>query len=239
MIRYPPIRRLARACFLVSGLTLGMAVLAPATPAAAQDAHGFGVVAGLGYEMGGPGPSLASALTAQGMGDRHMAGSGEVTQYPLYYDAGIGLAVFLGGHYQFRGPYSVDFLVSNGSRGHAEGYSNSGPDRLLIRWSSGMLTATAGVHLGPVRLAAGPTVNMIFWDMERNWAPQPALTTPLLGATALATARIPARDAVVSLSAGVRAFGRADLSDALGLPITAQYDTWFVGLTVSPRPQRY
>jgi hypothetical protein len=232
--------RLARAVGIAVAVTLGAGLLARATPAAAQEPHGLSVVAGGGYEMGGPGPSLARSLTAEGLGDSHLEGSGHITQYPQYYEAGIGLAVFLGAHYRFRGPYSVDVLASNGSRGHAEGFDNSGPDRLLVRWSSGMLTATAGLHLGPLRLAVGPTVNMIFWKTERNFSEKRNLTTSILGGTAEVSVRIPTRDVLVALSAGVRTFGTADLSPVLDdLPLTARYRTWFVGLTVMPLRPRY
>jgi hypothetical protein len=223
----------------IAAAALAVGGLFAAAAAAAQEPQGVSVIAGGGYEMGGPGPSLARSLSAVGLGDSHQSGSGVITQYPEYYEAGIGLTFFVGGHYRFRGPYSVDFVVSNGSRGHAEGFDNSGPDRLLIRWTTAMLTATAGIHFGPFRLAAGPTLNMIFWSTERNFSENPGLTTPIAGGTALLTARIPTRDVLVSLTAGARTFGTADLSTVTELPISARYETWFVGLTVMPLRPRY
>lgn len=230
-----PVRALGGAFILI----LGTGFLALRNPATAQEPFGLSVVAGGGYEVGGPGASLSRSLTAAGFGDLHTEGSGVRVQYPEYYDAGIGLVFFLGGHYRFHGPFSVDFLVSNGSRGHIDGYDNSSPDRLLIRWSAATITSTGGVHVGPLRLGIGPTLNMIFWDSERNWSKQPNLTTPVLGGTALVTARLPAREVLVSLTAGYRAFTTAHLSPAIDLPIDARYETWFIGLTVLPRTRRY
>lgn len=215
-------------------VAMACAALAAAPPALGQEPHGLSAIAGGGYERGGPGPSLATSLTAAGFDDYRFEGIGTRVDYPQFYDAGLNLVFFLGAHYRFRGPYSIDAIVSNGSRGHAQGYDAAGPDRLLLRWSSLLLTSSAGVHLGPVRLAAGPTVNVLFWDTERNWAQERTFVTPVPGATAVASARFPAGDVLISLQTGVRAFAPADLAPALRLPLETRYSTWFVGVTVLP-----
>ena len=213
-------------------LLLGLSALT--APLAAQEAPGLSVVAGGGYEQGGPGPSLARSLEAAGFGDYHFEGGGVRADYPQYYNAGLNLVLFLGAHYRFEGPFSIDALVSNGSRGHAQGYDAAGPDRLLLRWSTALLTSTAGVHLGPIRIGAGPTLNVLFWDAELNWSDLGSYMTPVLGGTATATARLRTRSVVVSLNAGVRTFMDASLEPAPGLPLETGYDSWFVGLTVIP-----
>ncbi|MFO7894632.1 MAG: hypothetical protein R6U63_12930 [Longimicrobiales bacterium] len=208
--------------------------LAAATPAPGQEAHGLSAIAGGGYERGGPGSSLAGSLAAIGFDDRLFEGGGGWVDHPRLYDAGLNLVFFLGGHYRFPGPYSIDAILSNGSRGHAQGYDGSGPDRLLLRWSSLLLTSSVGVHLGPVRLAAGPTVNVLVWDTERNWSDERTFVTPVPGATAVASARFSAGDVLASLQTGVRTFAPADLAPALSVPLKATYSTWFVGVTILP-----
>lgn len=199
--------------------------LAAAAPAPGQETHGLSAIAGGGYERGGPGPSLAASLTATGFDDYRLEGGGARIDHPRFYDAGLNLVFFLGGHYRFRGPYSIDAILSNGSRGHAQGYDAAGPVRLLLRWSSLLLTSSVGVHLGPVRLAAGPTVNVLFWDTERNWSQERAFVTPVPGATAVASARFHAGDVLVSFQTGVRTFAPADLAPAMNLPLETRYST--------------
>lgn len=215
-------------------IAMACAALASAPPALGQEPHGLSAIAGGGYEQGGPGPSLAGSLADNGFDDYRFEGGGARVDYPRFYDAGLNLVFFLGGHYRFPGPYSIDAILSNGSRGHAQGHDASGPDRLLLRWSSLLLTSSVGVHLGPVRLAAGPTANLLFWDTERNWSQERTFVTPVPGATAVASARFPAGDVLVSLQTGVRAFAPADLAPALNVPLEATYSTWFLGVTVLP-----
>jgi hypothetical protein len=205
-----------------------------ASPAAAQDRHGLSFLGGAAYERGGPGPSLVASLDRAGFGDTRLEADGPY-EHPLYVYAGLELSGFVGGRYRFRNPFSIDFVISNGSRGHAEGYRSYGQTTLFLFWTSIRLTSTVGVHVGPVRLAAGPTMNTVFWDAEINSVSIDGFTRVVVGGTGTVSVNIPGDGVLFSLVAGARAFPAMSLRPELEEPISAHYGTLFLGITLAPQ----
>lgn len=230
-----------RRCTRVA-LVLGL--LAAGKPVSGQERLGLTAMAGGGYESGGPGPSLVASLADIGLDGYHQEGVTDIAYYPRYHDEGIGLVFLLGCHYRFPGPFSLDLLASNGSRGHAEGYGGHGYDpvpgapRVLLRWSALAVSSTAGIHVGPVRLAVGPTLDIITWDVENTTARNAHFVTPVLGTTGTATVRVARSDVLISLTGGVRRYGTVELWKQLGLGIRARYSAWFIGVTFMPADPR-
>lgn len=215
--------------------TAVLAILISLLTAGPTAGQGLVFVGGLGYEQGSPGPTLVASLADAGLDDTRSRSGRPGIEHPFYYDAGLKLTAFLGGRYRFPGPVSLELLFSNGSRGHAQGYDASQHRTLVLAWSSLLVTSTVGVHLGPIRLGAGPTLNALFWDAEWDWEDDDAFTTPLLGLTGGITADVPVADVVISLRAGGRAFPAVEVNPTLRVPLDAQYNTFYLGLTVIPR----
>lgn len=214
-------------------------VLALAAPAGAQGSRGLSFVGGLAYETGGPGPSLVDALTEVDLADDKPGRCYGVTcvsstEYPFYFDDGLNISAFAGARYRFGAPFSMELLLSNGQRGHAEGYNDQDKRTLLVAYASFMLTATAGVHLGPVRLSAGPVVNNVIWDVKRNTQDIGKQGIPVVGLTLGASGSIRIRDVLVSLRAGARRFPTTDLQPTFNVPLQADYRSFFVGIAVLP-----
>lgn len=216
--------------FRASLITI-LAAFLLATPATGQEEYGLTFVAGLGYERGGPGSSLVESLDAAGYGQtRNEFGSG-VVEYPRYYNEGLNLSVFLGLRYRY-GPVSFETLFSNGSRGHAEGYNSQAS--LLVSWTSLRAATTIGLHLGPVRLAAGPTLDAVSWEAEENWSNLGKGLTPALGGTASAGISFPIGRERIAITAGARTFPTMDLASHFSRPVEARYGTFFIAVTVLP-----
>ena len=205
-------------------------------PGTAPDSSRSGLtyVLGIGYEQGGPGSEVARSFVEAGYGDNRTPRAGVRQEYPFDYTDGLNLAAFVGARYRFDAPYSIELIFSNGHRGHAEGFDGGDLSELTVSWASFLITATLGVHLGPVRLAAGPTLNAMYWSATLNEQDLGGPNTTVLGATALAAAEIPTQDVLVSITVGTRSFPTVDLVEAAFIPVTAYYRTFFVGVTVLP-----
>lgn len=217
----------------VVGLTV-LAALLIAGPAAAQGPRGLTFVGGIGYEQGGPGASLLDGLTAAGMDDTKMAWGSGTTRYPLHYTEGLNVVAFIGGRFRFDAPLSLELLLSNGQRGHAEGYSATDQETLVVAYASFLASVTGSVHLGPVRVGAGPVINAMAWDATRNSQDAGSATTSLVGGQVEGGFSVRAGDTRVSLRGGVRRFPPVDLGPAIAVPMEAEYRSFFVGVTVSP-----
>ena len=221
-------------------LLVGIGVLLAYTaPAGAQDGRGLRFVGGLAYESGGPGPSLVDALAAADLGDDKPGRCYAITcvsstEYPFYFNDGLNVSAVAGTRYRFDAPFSVELLLSNGQRGHAEGYNDQDKQTLLVAYASFMLTATAGVHVGPLRLSAGPVVNNVIWDVKRNTQDIGKQGIPTVGVTLGAGGSIRIRDVLVSLRAGARRFPTTDLHPTFNVPLQADYRSFFVGIAVLP-----
>lgn len=195
-------------------------------------------VGGLAYEPGGSGAALAGALAAAGYDDffRGACAGGtcpNATQYPFYHNTGLDLAAFAGVRIHPPGPFSLEALVSNGQRGHAEGYDQETRRHLLVAYASFILSAGLGVHLGPLRLEAGPALNRIGWEVTRNSASTVERSTVTLGGMAAVSGELRVGDALVSLRAGLRRFRPADLRTRAQVPLEPDYRSLIVGLTVT------
>lgn len=224
--------------WVAAGVAGLLAVLIGATPARPQEDRGLMFLGGLAYEQGGPGPSLVDELITAGYGDGRphpCAYEGcQVDETPFYYDAGLNVIVLLGVRYHFLPALSIQVLGSNGQRGHAEGYSFSRREHLIVAYSSLMFATTLGAHLGPIRIEAGPVVNRTAWEVTRNSFSGSRGRTSVLGATAGLGASLRLADVILSVKAGIRRFGSADLPTALQLRVAPRYRSFFVGLTASP-----
>lgn len=208
-----------------------------ATPAAAQDS-GFSFVAGLAYEDGGPGPELVEALRHIELDDVRPGGCRgtvcvEPTAHPFYFDEGLDLAVLLGFRYRFRAPLSVEGLISNGARGHAEGYDAEARDHLVVSYASFLLTTTLGAHLGPVRVEAGPVFNSTRWKSTFNSTRETKDGTFTVGGLVGASASFRFKEVLISLRTGVRRFPSAGIENPLQVQLEAGYDSFYVGASVA------
>ncbi|MDX1675034.1 MAG: hypothetical protein R3314_09590 [Longimicrobiales bacterium] len=219
-------------------LTVAVAALSIAAPAAGQGSHGLTFVAGVGYERGGPGPSLVESLEAADLGDTrpercYVQTCVEAVEHPFYFDDGLNVVAFIGARYRFPAPFSLELIGSNGQRGHAEGFNMDTKETLIVSYASFMLTATGGVHLGPLRLEAGPVLNQILWETTRNSDKLREQGKPVFGTVVGASGSIRISEVYLSLRAGVRQFPTIDLRD-LGVPLEAEYSSFYVGVTVLP-----
>ncbi len=218
-----------------------VAALVVAAPAAGQDAEGVSFIGGMGYEHGGPGPDLVSALDRGGLGDVQpgtCAGAicQDSTYYPQHFSEGIGLVVTLGFRYRFPGPYSLDALLSNGQRGHAEGYTEQPlQNQLTVTYNSYVLKSTIGVHLGPIRLGVGPALLFTEWNAVANSAVEEHSSSRTVGTVASISYSVSLPSTVLGFQAGVQQFGSVDVPNSMKIPIDAAYRTWNVGVTVNPR----
>lgn len=207
-----------------------------ALPASAQS--GLTFVGGVGYEEGGPGPSLVESLAAAGLADVKEGRCFLTTciadvEHPFYYNEGLNMTAFIGGRYRFNAPISIELLFSNGQRGHAEGFSDETNQTLVVAYASFMATTTAGLHLGPFRLEAGPILNQIFWDVTRDSRTLSEESTSVMGLLFGASGSVRVSDVYLSLRAGVRRFPTVDLTH-LRVPLEARYRSFYVGFTVLP-----
>ncbi|HSH45613.1 MAG TPA: hypothetical protein VK966_07140 [Longimicrobiales bacterium] len=224
----------------VLGLALVLALGGPGAPAAAQEASGLSFVGGVAYERGGPGDALVRSLREAGLDDVRTQSCPapnaqcEDVAHPFHFSEGIPIAGFIGARYRFTLPVSVEALVSNGERGHAEGYNEERSEHLIVGHTSFLLTTTAGAHLGPVRIALGPTLKATRWKVTRNSGAANRQSTMSVGATAELSAALFTRAAETRFRAGYRAFPDRDLSGTLHEPLEAEYRSFYVGVTVSP-----
>lgn len=207
-------------------------VLTASTAAAAQS--GINVVLGLGYEQGGPGPSLVDAMDVSGFGiDRARdCIRCAVLDYPLLFREGIGAAAFIGFAYRPDLPLSVEVLLSNGDRGQVEGYNGLRDGVLVVTYTSYLVESTVSAHLGPLRIGAGPVVGRMNWKATRSVGNDEDTQTSAAGITATAGLSLPLPDGTLSLRGGVRRFAERDLPD-LGVPLSFRYESWFSALSFS------
>lgn len=214
--------------------------LLSAGPATAQDNRGLSFLTGLGYQEGGPGPDLMDALGDAGLDDiRPGTCAGAVCQdpdvFPMHFSEGIGLALSLGFRYRFDAPFSLEVLAANGQRGHAEGYRETNKEHLIIGYSSYVLGSTFGVHVGPVRLGAGPAILTTAWSAVQNSAIENETTGTAVGGVAGVSYSVGLPDATLSLRALLQRFRAKTVPNPLQIPIHAQYRTFEIGITVNPR----
>jgi hypothetical protein len=222
---------------LVAALVLGG--LAGGAPAAAQSTNGLSFIGGLGYERGNPGSDLVYALNAAGLdGVRPGRCAGPYCnpdeQYPFHFADGIGLTLSMGFRYRFTLPVSLEAMVSNGPRGHAEGFDDVTNDHLIVSYSAFVLASSLGVHIGSLRLAAGPAFLSTGWAATYNAADTEKTTSVQLGTTVGMSYGLRVGDAVLSLRASVNDFPRDVVPNPMDLPIQAQYRTYRLGVTVNP-----
>lgn len=216
--------RLMGGATLVAGLTAF-----PAHPVAAQEPTGLFVVLGLGYEDGGPGESLLEGLTASGYHDDKTE---PPEQFPFHFDEGLDIAGFAGVRYRFSMPLSVDLVASNGPRGHAEGYNDAAKKLLVLSYSTFHLTATAGAHLGPFRVGAGPVLSQTAWETRVNTNEVANATTRALGLAGEIGGNLLVREALLSLKAGFRMFPESKLQ--VSIDASPTYSTLYLVLNVLP-----
>jgi hypothetical protein len=215
----------------------GFAVLT-AAPASAQSESGASFVAGLAYADGSPGPALADALRAAGMdGVRSGTCNGvvciEPVEHPFYYDEGLNLSFLLGVRYRMEWPISFEILLSNGARGHAEGYNSATFDHLVVSYTSFVLSTTVGAHLGPLRFEAGPVFNSTGWKSTLNSTEVVDDRTLSVGTAIGISAGVDFKEVVLTLHAGYRRYPSPEFDTPIRTPLTADYSAFYVGLTAS------
>lgn len=211
-----------------------MSVLGGVGPSTASAQEpGLRFVGGVAYQEGNPGASLVSTLEADGWGDRR-SGLGGGREHPFHYTEGIDLMAFVGARYRFGLPFSVELLLSNGPRGHAEGYNRAESDVLVVAYSSYLVAATAGIHLGPLSLEGGPVVSRMSWNATRNAQEIGSEKMAVVGTALGATGTVRLSDVLVSLRAGIHQYPDIELRQALRVPLRADYESFYVGVTVSP-----
>lgn len=211
------------------------AALLPAT-GAAQEPRGLSYMLGIGYERGGPGPALVSEFLKAGYDDNlpcSVQCEGQ-NSFPLYHDEGLNITGMAGIRYRFDRPFSLEALVSNGQRGHSQGYSADRGTHLVVSYAAYVMAVTAAAHLGPLRLEAGPVLNGTSWQVTRNSARRRDARTTALGATVGASGGVRVNGMAVSLKVGARRLQAADLRSELLLPLEPEFVTYFIGLTVIP-----
>lgn len=211
-----------------------------AGPATAQDDRGLSFLTGLGYQEGGPGSDLVAALMNAGLDDiRPGTCAGTVCQdpdvFPMHFSEGIGLAFSLGFRYRFDAPFSLEVLAANGQRGHAEGYRETNKEHLIVGYNSYVLGSTFGVHVGPVRLGAGPALLTTAWSAVQNSAIEEKSTSTAVGGVAGVSYSVGLPDAMLSLRATLQRFRSKTVPNPMQIPIDAQYRTFEIGITVNPR----
>jgi hypothetical protein len=158
----------------------------------------------------------------------------EDVNYPFYFDEGLDIAAFVGGRYRFGGPIALEVLLSNGPRGHAEGFNDANSDHYVVRYSSFLLSNAVQGHFGPALIEAGPVLSYTAWDASRNSSDAGATGDWQIGGHAGVGAELPVRSVRISLRVGGRVFPQTDLRGSLGLPLQPDYRSYYVGLTVLP-----
>lgn len=230
----------AAAPLLVTLLALSIPTVA-AAPLAAQDAHGLSFVAGVGYEMGGPGPHLVEQFEEAGLDEDRpekcaVFHCDPAVPYAFHVNEGIGLTFLAGVRYRTRGLLSIEALVSNGVWGHAAGNSESQGENLEVFYGPLVLSTELGVHLGPLRLAAGPALNRTTWRITRNASPGGDVTRSLaLGLGGSASLEVRARGVAISGRVQARAFRDVDIPTSL-LALDGRYRSIVFALSVHPLP---
>lgn len=218
------------------GVGMLVAGLLTASPAAAQEPAGLTYIVGVGYEKGGPGPALVEEMVEAGYDDRIpcSAGCGLNDPYPYYHDEGLNITGMVGLRYRFAAPFSLELLASNAQRGHGQGYSARTQTHLVLGYASYLVAATAGVHMGPVRLEAGPVLSATSWQVTRNSARRRDTRTTALGGTAAVSGSVRLSDMLLSLKVGVRKLQPADMRSGLLFPFEPAFESYFVAITVIP-----
>lgn len=210
-----------------------------AGPLAGQDPRGLSLVAGLAYERGGPGPSLVQELAEAGLDDPRVRPCFPqvpctATEYPFYFDDGLDIAAMVGARYRWDRPFSIQAVLSNGRRGHAEGYQEEPYDHVLVRYASFLTTVSFGLHLGSVRLEAGPALNATNWSgVRRNADPRKGTVTEL-GAAGGVSVGFRAADVQLAVRAGGHMFPSTDLGNSLLVPLRSEYRSFYVGVSILP-----
>lgn len=224
----------------VWGVVAGvLAALLVAAPAWGQEPNGFTFLGGIGYERGGPGGALIDALHTADLADVqpgrcHATTCVDPVEYPFHYTEGLNLAGFIGGRYRFDIPLSFELTVSNGPRGHAEGYNDELKEHVIVAYESFLAAATAGLHLGPIRLEAGPVINHTSWELTRNSRTIDEQGIPVIGGTVGASGGVRVGEVFLSLGAGLRRFPTGGLEPAFHIPLQADYRSYFVNVSVLP-----
>lgn len=216
-----------------------LAALCFAVPARGQEPRGLTFVIGLGYEEGGPGPALTDALAEADLADVKpercvLTTCVDAVEHPVHFSEGLNLAAFFGGRYRFDAPLSLELLASNGQRGHAEGYNDETKEDLVVAYASFLLSATLGVHVGPVRLETGPVLKQTYWNVTRSGRDLGRRGIPAFGALLGASGSVRVADVFLSVRAGLRRFPTTDLRSRFNVPIEADYRSFLVGVTVLP-----
>jgi hypothetical protein len=222
------------------GALLGgvLAALA-AGPAAGQAVGEVSFVGGLGYTQGSPGPGLVDGLDALGLGDTR-AGQcyGTVcvdgVDHPFYHDEGLDIAALAGVRYRAHRLLSLEALISNGQRGHAEGYNAETREHMVVAYASLLLSTTVNGHLGPFHLEAGPAVSTTGWRATRNSTTTIRSRSWALGTTVGAGVSVPFQEVVLTLRAAVRRFPHVELEVPSRQYIEADYRALIVGITATP-----
>jgi hypothetical protein len=228
---HPRLRALPGA---LAGVLVSLLVCAPLS---AQESSGFSLVGGLSWETGGPGPGLVDGLAAAGL-DQTKPGrcTGVVcledVEHPYYFREGLGVVGRLGFRYRFDRPVSVDVVVAQGPRGHAKGYNDLDKNAVVMSYTTYVLTTTGGVHLGPLRVDAGPAVSRTTMEGTRNSVDTGAENTITVGAALGVEGSFPVSGGLVSLRTGLRYFPATELVNTVNVPARAEYTSLQVGVTL-------
>lgn len=228
---------------LVPAMTAAVALMAGpgAAPATAQavDPHGLSVVFGVGYETGGWGPSIVTAFAEAGM-DEEVSGicvgsfCDPPINYPVHYRAGIGAQFTAGVQYRWRRPVSLEVLGSNGVWGHAEGSRESPNEHLLLIYRPLLLTSTLGLHLGPVRVGAGPALNRTSWEYDYNHGRTGTQQTLTAGLAGSARFDLRLRDVTIAGRVDLRAFPDEEIRNPTDHTFTVDYRSLVVAVSLHP-----
>jgi hypothetical protein len=219
---------------------LAVAAAGPAE-AAAQDASGLGVVIGLGHHRGGPGDGLVESLGAAGLDQTrpeecYVTVCTEAEEHPFAFDDGIGVAVLAGIRYRFAAPLSLEALLSNGVRGHAEGYNQDTYGHLVVAYAPWVFSSTLGGHVGPVRVGAGPAVLRTGWQATANSTRVENSRTVSVGGAAGASVDVALPSVVLSVRAEWRTFPSATVDNPDRLALEASYNELIAGVTILANP---
>lgn len=222
-------------------LILAAMFLALAVPSSAhaQANHGFSLVFGVGYASGGWGPSLVDAFRENGM---DQASSGVCigaycdppVDYPVHYLEGIGVQVSAGFQYRARLPLSLEVLASNGIWGHAEGNSNDRDEHLLVKYQPLLVAATAGPHLGPVRVGVGPALNRTSWEYDYNHGSTGSQSTLTPGLAGSVRVDLNLDGFLVAGRADLNVFPDVEVRNRSSTTLEPGYRSLILGISVHP-----
>ena len=186
--------------------------------------------------MGGPGESLVESLVAADLADerpgRCTTFCEPSTPHPVDYAAGLAIAASVGAGYRFPGPFSVDAVVSNGARGHTDGYNHTEKRTLVISYSTFLITTTLGVHLPVVGLHAGPVVARTSWEVTENSVELSHTGTFTVGGTVALSAGMDVGEVNISVRSGLRVFPERDMVLDNGVGLRTRYRAVYVGVMV-------